>query len=67
MGNFGNYPNTDPATAEMLQLPAPTLEQLERTLIASLYAIWRAQGKQKRVVEVRKDGGNGRLTPNNDI
>ena len=36
-------------------LPPPTLEQMERQLIALLYAIWRAQGKSKRVVEVRKD------------
>ena len=36
-------------------LPPPALDQLERQLIALLYAIWRAQGKSKRVVEVRKD------------
>lgn len=36
-------------------LPPQSLEQLERQMIALLYAIWRAQGKSKRVVEVRKD------------
>lgn len=36
-------------------LPPPSLEQLERQTIALLYAIWRAQGKSKRVVEVRQD------------
>lgn len=55
MGTFSNYPNTDPVTAEIRQLTPQSLEQLERTLTASLYAIWRAQGKQKRVVEIRQN------------
>ena len=38
-------------TAEIAMLPAPTLEQLERQITAVLYAIWLAQGKDKRVVD----------------
>ena len=41
-------------TAEIAMLPAPTLEQLERQITAVLYAIWRAQGKDKRVVDGAK-------------
>lgn len=46
-------------TAELDALPTPALEQLERQLIAFLYAIWRAQGKSKRVVEIRPDKKDG--------
>jgi len=38
-------------TAEIAMLAAPTLEQLERQITAVLYAIWLAQGKDKRVVD----------------
>ena len=45
-------------TAEIAMLPAPTLEQLERQITAVLYAIWRAQGKDKRVVDGPKKVNN---------
>lgn len=45
--------DTPDMTAEIEQLSPSALELLERQLIAFLYAIWRVQGKSKRVVNVR--------------
>lgn len=44
---------------EIETMQPPALELLERQLIAALYAIWRAQGKSKRVVDgPKKEGMN---------
>ena len=53
-----------PRTAdELTSLNRPTLEQLERQTTAFLYAIWKAQGKEKRVVDVRKARNDSDLSP----
>ena len=53
-----------PRTAdELTSLTHPTLEQLERQTTAFLYAIWKAQGKEKRVVDVRKARNDSDLSP----
>lgn len=36
-------------------LPQPTLEQLERQTTAFLYALWAAQKKDKKIVDLRQD------------
>lgn len=36
-------------------MPPPTLEQLERQTTAMLYAIWRARGINKRIVEIKQE------------
>lgn len=41
-------------TAEIAMLPAPTLEQLERQITAALHAIWKAQGKDKEIIDWSK-------------
>ena len=51
--------DNDMTPNDIATMPPPTLDQLERQLIAALYAVWRAQGKEKRVVEIRQDS-NGR-------
>ena len=43
---------------EIETMQPPALELLERQLTAALYAIWRAQGKSKRVVDGPKKEGN---------
>lgn len=40
--------------SEIEEMEPPTLDQMERHLIALLYAIWRAQGKNKRIVTIAK-------------
>lgn len=42
--------------AELGTVPPADLEHVERQLISLLYALWRVQGKDKRIVKVENGG-----------
>jgi len=60
MGNSIGIANMEKAARELDQLNPGMLELLERQTTAFLYALWKAQGKDKRIVT---PNGNGLTTP----
>ncbi|MCA9368528.1 hypothetical protein KC887_09865 [Candidatus Kaiserbacteria bacterium] len=46
--------NAPDIIADIETLPPPSLELLERQIISTLYAIWKAQGKDKEIVDWSK-------------
>lgn len=45
------------------EVPPPTLDLVERQMIAALYAIWRAQGVKKKIVSVESNANKETPTP----
>lgn len=58
MGNSLGIRDMEKAAGELDSLSPSMLELLERQTTAFLLALWKARGKQKRIITIDKTGEN---------